>query len=826
MVQTHKRNSKAGFTKSLVQIISKNNKTLLHKKSNANVKYVSANKTRKHNSKNKYRKNKSLKRRAYKSKKYIGGSVKASAQAISPGISMVNPQYYYVELERTLQNDKTTYYNILIFVIDNTENNNVGCYIIIPSQCRVRNANNYKLEITRKHKTGLFKLSSTTITLFTNEFIVTPDTDDTIYSKHGTTKQVLLNFTINDNKELKASILKHKSLMIKLSSSSSIKQNNICHNNPEKEHKLEKIEDPETQRYYKLDCINNGSCKSKYDLATADIEPQGTPTNTQESGSGNEESYTFPPLSLLPTQQNPPLPQTPTIIAAAKKAAQQLAAKAADKAEKDKDPPLPPLPTQPNPQLPQTPTIIAAAKAAAKKAAAAEQQAEQNITHFWYRAWPDHGVPSDTENFKSFLMLCYNDIKTRNGTTLIHCSAGVGRSGVIYILLRFMFNPMYFDASGTQTQYNITATTILDMIETERATNRMQIVQTYEQFEFICTMVNCKDNLDNAKTLYNTLKTDIDTYNKEQKYKTDNSLTYAQTEKNKSMNRYPNILPYDTNLDTMNISTDNYINASLMTKLDNSDTKKVILTQCPTETTLERFNKFLREQSVSRIIMVTKLEENGKLKCNSYINNKYDNTQFNMKDIVKDEKNQFMFVSNLVLKGDNTLTYNGILQYNDSLLQDPQPVLDASKKTIQTSAPLTTPTPNPGKVIIPSIFNTNKTLPSPTQPKPTQPQLTLTQNPQPLQLASTKTTINNLPLSTKLLEDICKVAQYVKWFDNKNTHKDKDIQEEYESQLEHALQLVKQIDIEISTQPFYKDLCTRTTAPFHIYDKTETESTT
>ena len=815
MVQTHKRNSKAGFTKSRVQIISKNNKTLLHKKSNANVKYVSANKTRKHNSKNKYRKNKSLKRRAYKSKKYIGGSVKASAQAISPGISMVNPQYYYVELERTLQNDKTTYYNILIFVIDNTENNNVGCYIIIPSQCRVRNANNYKLEITRKHKTGLFKLSSTTITLFTKEFIVTPDTDDTIYSKHGTTKQVLLNFTINDNKELKASILKHKSLMIKLSSSSSIKQNNICHNNPEKEHKLEKIEDLETQIYYTVDCINNGSCKPQKDLTTADIEPQGTPTNTQESGSGNEESYTFPPLSLLPTQQNPPLPQTPTIIAAAKKAAQQLAAKAADKAAKYKDPQLPPLPTQPLPPLPQRSTNTSELAAKTLAETTHKIEAEQNITHFWYRAWPDNGVPSDTKNFKSFLMLCYNDIKTRNGTTLIHCSAGVGRSGVIYILLRFMFNPMYFNEDGTKTK-DITPETILDMIITERDTNRMQIVQTYDQFKFICTMVNCEDNINNAEK-YNKLQTVIDTYNKEQKYKeqiykTDNSLTYAQTEKNKSMNRYPNILPYDTNLDTMNISTDNYINASLMTKLDNSDTKKVILTQCPKQNTLERFNQFLSEQSVSRIIMVTELEEGEgkgrKTKCNSYINNKYDNTQFNMKDIVKDKKNQFMSVSNLVLKGDNTLTYNG------SLLQAPQPVLVASNITLPKNTQLTTSTPNPGKVIIPSIFNTNKTLSSPTQLKPTQQQLTLTQNPQPLQLTSTKTTINNLSLSLSenVLKDICKVAQYVKWFDNNNNNKNKVIQEEYESQLEQALLLVKQIDTELSTQPFYKNLCTSTTA--------------
>ena len=251
-----------------------------------------------------------------------------------------------------------------------------------------------------------------------------------------------------------------------------------------------------------------------------------------------------------------------------------------------------------------------------------------------------------------------------------------------------------------------------------------------------------------------------------------------------------------------------------MTKLDNSDTKKVILTQCPKQNTLERFNQFLREQSVSRIIMVTELEEGEgegrKTKCNSYITNKYDNdnTQYDMKDIKIDERNTFMSVSNLVLKGkgDNTLTYNG------SLLQAPQPVLVASNITLPNNTQLTTSTPNPGKVIIPSIFNTNKTLPSPTQPKPTQtqPKPIQTTSKQKLQLTSTNITINNLSLSENLLKDICKVAKYVKWFGNNN--KNKDIQSAYVLQLEHALQLVKQINTAISTQPFYRNLCASTTA--------------
>ena len=72
----------------------------------------------------------------------------------------------------------------------------------------------------------------------------------------------------------------------------------------------------------------------------------------------------------------------------------------------------------------------------------------REIKHFWYRGWPDHGIPNihDKSNrsifnvFNYFIDSLNNDIKKYGGNTVIHCSAGVGRSGVIYVILMLLNN--------------------------------------------------------------------------------------------------------------------------------------------------------------------------------------------------------------------------------------------------------------------------------------------------------------------------------------------------------------------------------------------------
>ncbi|XP_041093064.1 uncharacterized protein LOC121305490, partial [Polyodon spathula] len=55
----------------------------------------------------------------------------------------------------------------------------------------------------------------------------------------------------------------------------------------------------------------------------------------------------------------------------------------------------------------------------------------RTLTHFQYTAWPDHGIPNDSNGILDMM----EDVHSRQGSDtapiLIHCSAGCGRTGVI-----------------------------------------------------------------------------------------------------------------------------------------------------------------------------------------------------------------------------------------------------------------------------------------------------------------------------------------------------------------------------------------------------------
>ncbi|MEE6499406.1 hypothetical protein FKM82_003437 [Ascaphus truei] len=62
------------------------------------------------------------------------------------------------------------------------------------------------------------------------------------------------------------------------------------------------------------------------------------------------------------------------------------------------------------------------------------------VRQFHFTAWPDHGVPKTTDVLISFrnLMCEYTNENSSNSPTLVHCSAGVGRTGTLIALDRIM----------------------------------------------------------------------------------------------------------------------------------------------------------------------------------------------------------------------------------------------------------------------------------------------------------------------------------------------------------------------------------------------------
>nr|XP_034322788.1 receptor-type tyrosine-protein phosphatase kappa-like isoform X2 [Crassostrea gigas] len=97
----------------------------------------------------------------------------------------------------------------------------------------------------------------------------------------------------------------------------------------------------------------------------------------------------------------------------------------------------------------------------------------RTITQYHYTAWPDHGIP------EPLCLLLFHDHVTRTqngihtGPVLVHCSAGIGRTGTYIAIDAF--------SEGRKTQNKIN---IAEYIKKMRR-NRMNMVQTYEQYKTI-----------------------------------------------------------------------------------------------------------------------------------------------------------------------------------------------------------------------------------------------------------------------------------------------------------------------------------------------------
>ncbi|XP_072305806.1 receptor-type tyrosine-protein phosphatase beta-like [Eucyclogobius newberryi] len=66
--------------------------------------------------------------------------------------------------------------------------------------------------------------------------------------------------------------------------------------------------------------------------------------------------------------------------------------------------------------------------------------ADRTVTHYYYSSWPDMGVPKDPASLCAFTEHVRLHLETlpRLGPSVVHCSAGVGRSGTFVALLWLM----------------------------------------------------------------------------------------------------------------------------------------------------------------------------------------------------------------------------------------------------------------------------------------------------------------------------------------------------------------------------------------------------
>ncbi|XP_061186058.1 tyrosine-protein phosphatase non-receptor type 4-like isoform X3 [Saccostrea echinata] len=107
----------------------------------------------------------------------------------------------------------------------------------------------------------------------------------------------------------------------------------------------------------------------------------------------------------------------------------------------------------------------------------AETNEERHISHMQYIAWPDHNVPDDPADFLEFVLRVRQRRMGMVEPTVVHCSAGIGRTGVLITMETAMCL-----IEANQPVYPLS---IVRQMRDQRA----MLIQTATQYKFVCEAI-------------------------------------------------------------------------------------------------------------------------------------------------------------------------------------------------------------------------------------------------------------------------------------------------------------------------------------------------
>ncbi|XP_055596510.1 tyrosine-protein phosphatase 69D-like [Uranotaenia lowii] len=248
------------------------------------------------------------------------------------------------------------------------------------------------------------------------------------------------------------------------------------------------------------------------------------------------------------------------------------------------------------------------------------------ISQFHYLTWKDFMAPEHPQGITKFIKRINSEYSLQRGPILVHCSAGVGRTGT-FVALDTLSQQL--NEEGQVSIFN----TICDM-----RYQRNFLVQSLKQYIFLyralTELAYFGDTEIDQKSLATTVESlkqpssdnpDISKleaqFQRLKSFQDDSRRTIAMggSEENKAKNRSDACVPYDKNRVILAPipGHDNctYINASFIDGYD--DENNFIITQDPMENTIFDFWRMIFEQRIKTIVMFSEIGD-GPNKCPRY----------------------------------------------------------------------------------------------------------------------------------------------------------------------------------------------------------------
>ncbi|XP_074612301.1 receptor-type tyrosine-protein phosphatase S-like isoform X2 [Acropora palmata] len=240
---------------------------------------------------------------------------------------------------------------------------------------------------------------------------------------------------------------------------------------------------------------------------------------------------------------------------------------------------------------------------------------KRDLFQFHYTTWPDKGVPQNSTALLAFRWKVYARQQLTEGPLVVHCSAGVGRTGT-YIGIDAMLE-------CAKDRGNVFIQNYVEVMRRQRP----YMVQKEEQYVFLheavmvglaCgnTEVSSEDLLLRMNKLARVNKSSNQTGYQEEfqrlqricKFESQGApSTAALKPSNRTKNRCINYLPVDTARVILRSSKEDrdYINASFVD--GNVQRDAYILTQAPLSNTTEDFWRMVSQYDVSTVVMLNDL---------------------------------------------------------------------------------------------------------------------------------------------------------------------------------------------------------------------------